>query len=318
MSLRILNLADIVASPNALDALAQVGEIITRPARREVLLEELRSCDAYVASLHVQLDRKALQSAPRLKFIATPSTGLDHIDLTVATEQGIEVLSLRELPELLDSITATAEMTWALLLAVVRQLPWSFAAATRGHWARDEFRGHQLSGQTLGICGYGRLGKMVAEYGRAFRMRVLVCDTNEIEVPEGIHRVDLETLLAQSDVLSIHIHLNEANRGLFGCNQLRAMKRGAILLNTSRGAIVDEAALLETLESGYLGGAGLDVIDGEWNADLASHPLLAYARTHRNLVVSPHTGGVTFESQQQVYEHIAAKLAARLREVIGA
>jgi len=162
----------------------------------------------------LRTDREVLDQATRLRAIATPSTGLDHIDVAYAARKGIRVISLRDETELLDSITATAELAWGLLLAVVRHIPWAFDAAKRGHWARDEFRGHQMSGKTLGVLGYGRLGRMVAEYGKAFRMRVLACDVREMAPEDGVEMVSFETLLRESDILTIHVHLTEETRGI--------------------------------------------------------------------------------------------------------
>jgi D-3-phosphoglycerate dehydrogenase len=197
---------------------------------------------------------------------------------------------------------------------VVRRLPWGFAAAQRGEWARDRFRGHQLRGMTLGILGYGRLGRILADYGQAFRMRVIACEQRpDVVMAPGVERVDFATLLRESDVLSIHIHLTPENTGLLNAAALARMKRGAYLINTSRGGIVDEPALLAALQSGHLGGAGLDVVDGEWRADLAEHPLIAYSRQHENLVISPHVGGITVESQGMAMTHTCTKLAAWLR-----
>jgi D-3-phosphoglycerate dehydrogenase len=129
---------------------------------------------------------------------------------------------------------------------------------------------------------------------------------------EGIERVDFERLLAESDVLSIHVHLTEENRGLIDAAALARMKRGAVIINTSRGAIIDEAALLASLENGRLGGAGLDVIEGEWRDDLAGHPLVRYAGSHQKLIISPHVGGATLEAQRIVLEHTVGKLARYL------
>ena len=317
MTYRVLNLADTSWCPEALAPLAGVAEVVTRPATRAALLAELPTADAYLATLHVRADAAALALAPRLRAIATPSTGLDHLDLDAAARQGIAVLSLREETAFLDSITATAELTWALLLAVQRRLPWAHAAATAGDWARDRFRGRQLAGRTLGILGYGRLGRIVAEYGKAFRLRVLACDVRPVTPAPGVELVDFATLLRESDILSIHIHLTEANRGLIGRDALTRLKPGACLLNTSRGAIVDEAALLDALASGRLAAAGVDVLHGEWDARLAEHPLVRYARTHENLVITPHIGGVTVESQVQTLTFIAGKLADHLRRLRG-
>lgn len=214
MRRRVLSMADTSACPEVLAPLERAAEVVSLPARRDTLLEAIGEFDAYLASLHVRADRDVLERASRLRVIATPSTGLDHIDVVRAAERGIAVLSLKDDLVLLEKITATAEMAWALLLATVRRLPAACAAARRGRWARDEFRGRQLSGKTLGVLGYGRLGRMVAEYGKAFRMRVLACDTGPAAPAAGIEKVDWDRLLRESDVLSIHIHLTEENRGL--------------------------------------------------------------------------------------------------------
>jgi D-3-phosphoglycerate dehydrogenase len=153
---------------------------------------------------------------------------------------------------------------------------------------------------------------MMADYGQAFRMRVLACDRKPIEAPLHVSTADFQTLLRESDVLSIHIHLTPENRGLLSRDEFAQMKPGAVILNSSRGAIINEAALVEYLENGHLGGAGLDVIHGEWCVDLARHPLIRYANSHQNLVISPHTGGLTFESESMAYAHTAAKLKSHL------
>ena len=312
MTCRVLNMADVSEFPEVLDPLRRVAEVVSLPADQGLLAEQIGQFDAYLAALGVRVDRAVLSRAGRLRVIATPSTGLDHLDLEALDERGIEVLSLRSESDFLERVTATAEMAWCLLLAVVRRLPWAFDAARQGDWARDRFRGHQLSGKTLGILGYGRLGRMVAQYGLAFRMRVLARDVRPVPPAPGVEMVAIERLLAESDVLSIHIHLTDENRGLIGAAAFAQMKPGAVLVNTSRGAIVDEQALLGALVSGRLLGAGLDVIHGEWRDDLPDHPLIRYAQTHQNLVISPHVGGATFESQRMAYAQIAARLAERL------
>jgi D-3-phosphoglycerate dehydrogenase / 2-oxoglutarate reductase len=310
----MLNMADITASPRLFEPLEPCVEVVSMAPSHAALLKSIPRFDIYFASLHVCMNREVLERARRLRVIVTASTGLDHIDTDFAVERGITVLSLKADTRFLDSVTATAELTWALLLATVRRLPWAFAAVQQGRWARDEFRGRQLSGKTLGVLGYGRLGRMVAEFGKAFRMRVLACNNTPVAAAPGIPLVSFERLLEESDVLSIHIHLTEQNRRLIDASALARMKPGAILINTSRGGIVDEAALLDALDSGHLGGAGLDVIDGEWQPDLRSHALIAYSRTHQNLVISPHIGGVALEAQRAVFEHTVAKLKHHLQE----
>lgn len=306
---RVLCMADVAPYPGVMDSLASVADVVAFQPDRETLLREIRNADAYFASLHVRADAQILQAAERLCAIATPSTGLDHIDLDVAAARGVTVIGLKNDREFLDSVTATAELAWALLLACVRKVPASFDAAKRGEWARDKFRGRQLSGKTIGILGYGRLGTMVGQYAKAFRMNVLACDVKDFRA-EGIRRVDRETLFRESDVVSVHVHLTQETTGLVGRRELALMKEGSVLINTSRGAVVDEDALLEALQSGRIG-AGLDVINGEWS-DVSGHPLVRYAQTHDNLVITPHVGGVTYESQAMAYRHVAEKLSAFL------
>jgi D-3-phosphoglycerate dehydrogenase / 2-oxoglutarate reductase len=308
MALRLLNMADVSACPDLFDRLGGEIEVTSLPADKETLRARISEFDAYFASLQVRVDRDVLDRATRLSVIATPSTGLDHLDLVRAAERGIAILSLKDDLETLGKITATAEMAWTLLLSVARHLPWAFDAARKGDWARDRFRGLQLSGKTLGILGYGRLGRMVAEYGKAFRMRVLACDRKDVVLAEGVERADFDRLLRESDVLSLHIHLSEENWQLLDARAFDKMKRGAILINTSRGGIVDEEAMLKALLDRRLGGAGLDVIDGEWRDDLSDHPLVRYASGHQNLVISPHVGGVTVESQRMAFERTLEKL----------
>jgi D-3-phosphoglycerate dehydrogenase len=301
-------MADTSFCPQVFDCLRDVAEIVIAKPDAAELRRLIVDVDAYLCTLFVRTDRDVIEAGTRLRAIVTPSTGLDHIDLEAARERGIAVLSLTKETAFLDSVTATAEMAWCLLLAVVRRLPWAFDAARQGHWARDAFRGRQLSGLTFGIVGYGRLGRIIAEYAKAFRMRVLACDVRPVEPAPGVELAGFERVLAESDVVSLHVHLTPENRRLINARTLAMMKRGAVLLNTSRGGIIDESALLAALEAGQLAGAGLDVIDGEWSDDLRRHPLIDYANRHENLVISPHIGGVTVESQASTLAFMARKL----------
>lgn len=308
MANRILSMADLAACPDVLKPLESIGEVIELPAQQELLLEQIGEFEGFLTSLMVETNREVLQNAKRLQVIATATTGLDHIDVAQAEKRGVTVLSLKQDTEFLSKITATAELAWALLLATVRKLPTAIAAARKGYWGRDAFRGTQISGKTIGIVGYGRLGKIVAEYGKVFGMRVLICDVQPMSTPIGIEQVDFDTLLQCSDVVSIHVHLSEDTRRLFDERVFRKMKEGSVLINTSRGAIIDEDALLAALETGHLAGAGLDVIDGEWRKDLHQHPLIQYANEQDNLIISPHIGGVTRESQAMAYDRAVHKL----------
>jgi D-3-phosphoglycerate dehydrogenase len=306
---------DISACPEVLDPLKKIAKITAVPPNQLVLVKQISNADAYLASLHVRIDRTILERADRLRIIATPSTGLDHIDLDFAKARGIKVLSLKDDMEFLSGITATAELAWGLIISVLRSIPRSFDAVKGGDWARDRFRGHQLSGKTLGIIGFGRLGQMMAEIAKGFRMYVLANDVRRMRDITGVEMVNIDRLFRESDIISIHVHLNEETRGMIGELEFKKMKSNAVLINTSRGAIVDEKALLKALNEDSIMGAGLDVIEGEWRDDLEQHALIDYARRHQNLVITPHIGGVTYESQLLAYKRIINILIDYLRNL---
>lgn len=301
--------------------LPRAADIEWATPSRELLMTRLGEFDAYLATLHVRLEREMIERAARgrLRIVATPSTGLDHLDLAALQEHRVNLLSLRGENELLNRVTSTAEQAWGLMLAAMRRLPAAHAAACRGEWARDRYRGSQLSGKTLGVVGVGRLGAMVARYGVAFGMRVLGCDPKPFDLSlqgAGVERVSFDELLLSSDVISVHVHLTPENHHLLGAAQFARMKPGVVIINTSRGAILDEAALLDGLRSGKVAAAGLDVIDGEWRSDLIHHPLVAYARKHENLIISPHVGGVTVEAQTITHSFLANRVAEVIRFLI--
>jgi D-3-phosphoglycerate dehydrogenase len=280
------------------------------------VLSALREADAYLANARVVIDRELLDAAPRLRVIGSPSTGTDHKDLRAIDARGITRFDIAQEYDLINSFSATSELAFALLLAVNRRLKPAMAAAERGDWARERFTGFQLLGKTLGIVGLGRLGTISARIGRGFGMRVLAHDTRDVRAPE-VEMTCFDRLLAEADVVTIHVHLSAATEGLVGPATFARMKRNAILINTSRGRIVDERALLEALATRRIAGAGLDVIDGEWlsEAERANHPLIVYARTHDNLIVAPHIGGATVESIYGARVFMARKVAAYLQSL---
>lgn len=314
MAWTIVSTVDLSGVPEAAAALEAVGVLENLLPDRHIVLAHLGACDAYMASAAVRIDEEFLSRAGRLRVIGSPHTGTDHMDLDRIAERGIELFTIAREGKLLEGFTATSELAFALLLALVRRLPAALEAARRGDWARERFSGFQLLGKTFGVLGLGRLGRMSARIAKGFGMRVISHDVADVSI-DGVEMVGFDTLLRESDALSIHVHLNEETRGLIDAPALSRMKPSAILLNTSRGAIVDEAALLEALRSGRLGGAGLDVVDGEWlsREELAAHPLIAYARQHDNLLIVPHIGGSTIESIYGARVFMARKLADYLR-----
>ncbi len=311
--LRVLNAESLDYSESARAILRSFCDLDEGTLDRADLLERARNYDVVIVRLGHRVDEEMLLSGMQLKAVVSATTGLDHIDLAAAARRGVDVLSLKGEAEFLARVTATAEHTWALLLALVRKLPAAVEDVRQGHWRRDLFRGRELSGLTLGVIGYGRLGRMVARYGVAFEMRVLVCDVKPVgSLPEGVRACSLDQVLAGSDVVSLHVPLDATTERMIGVRELACMKHGAILINTSRGEIVDEAALLAALDSGQIGGAALDVLASELPGPgtMMTHPVVARACGSGNLLITPHIGGGTWDSMRKTEEFMAERLRA--------
>lgn len=309
--IRILNVEPLGFSPEARAILGQLGQVIDLPLNRSELLSQLADYDVLIVRFGQQVNREMINAGRRLRAIVTAATGVDHIDVDYARSRGIEVLSLRGEYEFLETVSAAAEHTWALLLALSRRIPQAFNSVRDGVWDRDLFRGRELWGKRLGIVGLGRIGRKVAGYAHPFGLHVAAYDPYARQWIEGVERCStLSELLFQSEIISLHVPLTKDTVKIVGREQLLQLPRGAVLINTSRGEVVDEKALLDCLESGHLAGAAVDVICHE-NSEAGIHqsPLLAYARAHDNLLITPHIGGATDESMAKTEVFMASKLA---------
>jgi D-3-phosphoglycerate dehydrogenase len=232
--------------------------------------------------------------------VLSPTTGLDHIDFDAAKNHNVDIFHLKGQKKFLNSISGTAEHTIALMLALLRKIPSSFEAFKTGQWEQGSFRGREVSGKTLGIVGYGRLGKKVARIGLAFGMKIAVYDPYIDSFPKNtISYKSFFNLLPEIDILSIHVPLLVETKHLIGLREIELMKPGSILINTSRGDVVSTQALIKALQSGHLAGAALDVIDREHCIEKEGHPLIAFAKDNDNLLVTPHIGGSTYESVEK-------------------
>jgi phosphoglycerate dehydrogenase-like enzyme len=246
--------------------------------------------------------RSLLERLPRLKLLVTTGMRNASIDVRAARERGITVSGTDGLPY------PTAELTWGLILALARHIPLEDRATRGGAWQVSV--GVGLSGKTLGLLGLGRLGSRVARVAHAFDMRVIAHSQNltgERAAAAGAELVSLDALLTESDVLSIHLVLSERTRGLLGAKELDRLKPSALLINTSRGPIVDEAALIAALEARRIAGAGLDVFDEEPLP--ATHAL----RRLENTVITPHLGYVTDETYRIFYAQARQDVEAFLK-----
>lgn len=296
-------------SEKGLQALEALAPTIALELTQSELSKVVAPYEVLFVRLGLRVDREVIQAASNLIAIATPTTGLDHIDLEAAQRRDIAVLSLKGERAFLEKVTSTAEHTFALLLALVRHIPKAVRAVECYEWRRDIFRGRELSGKTFGIVGYGRLGSMVARYALAFGMRVLAYDPYAAYLPESIERcATLQELLRHSDIVSLHVDLRPETIALIDEKAFALMKKGALLVNTARGAVVDEIALLRALENGHLAGAALDVLTDEAAVqNRIPNPLIEYARTHDNLIITPHIGGASQEAIEKADLYLVEK-----------
>lgn len=267
------------------------------------------------APLGFMLDDAYMARCPRLKAIASNTTGVPHIDLAAAARRGITVCALHDEQDFLDTITPTAEHAIGLMLAASRRLPAAHLAACAGAWDRKPWGApRMMSRMRLGLVGYGRLGRKVATIGGAMGMNVAWYDPYVGEAPGKIH--DLTALADRSDVLSLHAVANAETRGLVDRQILQALPQNAIVVNTARGELLDTDALLDLLESGHLWAAALDTIDGEYDLDFSRHfaesRLARYAREHDNLILTPHIGGSTVDAWTETEWRVIAKASKLL------
>jgi glycerate dehydrogenase len=254
----------------------------------------------------VVLDETALAAAKRLRLVCVAATGTNNVDLDAARRLDITVCNVRAY-----ATPSVVEHVFGVMLSLVRHLPDYQRAVAGGRWQKSvhfsliDYPICELSGKTLGIVGYGELGRAVAKVAEAFGMRVLIAERPGVAPRAG--RIPLTALLPQSDVLSLHVPLTPETRGLIAARELRAMKRGAVLINTARGGIVDETALAAALRGGHLGGAGVDVLTQEPPGD---NPLLAAGIP--NLIVTPHIAWASRESRQRLLSELADNIHSYL------
>jgi D-3-phosphoglycerate dehydrogenase len=307
----------LIAEPDRFSArAAAIVRAVAEVELREVAGEDLRQAftvhDAIWIRLARRIDAEMLGTRPRCRTLVAGVTGLDHVDLEACAARGVRVLSLKGETAFLKDVRATAELTVGLLLALLRHIPAAAAHVRAGGWDRGLFRGHELFGKTAGVVGMGRLGAQVARLLAAFGMHVLGYDLRP-DFPEGLAErcPGLLALLARSDVVTLHVPYGPETRHLIGQAELEAMKSTAVLVNTSRGGVVDEAALLTALATGRVAGAALDVLEGEPAID-PGHAVVRALASHNNLLVVPHLGGYTTESLEKTEVFLAERLVALL------
>ena len=275
--------------------------------RREELKVKLIDADALIVRNRTQVNGELLAAAPRLRVVGRLGVGLDNIDVAACAARGIAVI-----PATGANALAVAEYVIGVAMVLLRGTYFATADVAAGKWPRGPLSsGREIAGKTLGIVGFGGIGRLTGRLGRALGMRVIGVDAEvgpdqAVWREEGVLPSTLDALLAQADVLTLHVPLVPATRNLIDARRIAAMKPGAILVNTARGGVVDEAAVAAALSSGRLGGAALDVFEKEplpAGSPLAGCP---------NLILTPHIAGVTAESNERVSSMIAEKVIEAL------
>lgn len=281
----------------------------------------LEEVEVLFAPLGYMVDKVKIDACPRLKAIVSNTTGHPHIDVDYARARDVYVACLKFAPDFLRGITPTAELTWGLIIALTRNILPAHRAALAGRWDRRPFGAPaMLSRMTLGLVGHGRLGTLVARYGKAFGMKVRYFDPFVPHSSEGAERVaTLDRLVGMSDVVTVMVPHEKETEGMFSRNVFAQFRRGAYFVNTARGELMDWEALLDALQSGHLAGAALDVFEEEFVPGFAErfpeHPVLRYGRERDNLILTPHIGGSTVDAWGLTERHAIDMALAHLRAV---
>jgi D-3-phosphoglycerate dehydrogenase len=272
---------------------------------REALLSKIADYDALIVRSETKVDAEMIDAGKKLRVIGRAGIGVDTIDVDAATRRGIIVMNTPQ-----ANTIATCEHTLAMMLALARHIPQSDASVRRVEWTRSKFMGVQLSGKTLGVIGFGRIGREVARRAQAFGMEIVAYDpyvSEESARAAKVQLAELEALLAQADFVTLHSSLTQGSRGILDAERIAKMKRGAFVVNVARGALIDPDALYEALKNGHLGGAAIDVFEEEPPGDL---PLFKLP----NVVVTPHLGASTSEAQRDVSIQMAEQILDALHD----
>jgi D-3-phosphoglycerate dehydrogenase len=272
---------------------------------REDLLRAVGEVDGIVVRSDTQITEEVMAAAPRLRVVARAGAGVDNIDVAAATRRGIVVMNAPG-----ENTISAAEHTMSMLLALARRVPQADRSMRSGKWERGRFLGVELFGKTLGVLGVGKVGREVAARARAFGMEVLGHDpvlSGQIAARVGVRLVSQEEIFAKSDFITLHLPLTESTRHLISREHLARCRRGVRIINVARGGIIDEAALLEALQDGRVGGAALDVFESE---PPTGSPLIGLD----TVVLTPHLGASTREAQEKVATRIAEQVAAFLKD----
>jgi D-3-phosphoglycerate dehydrogenase / 2-oxoglutarate reductase len=259
---------------------------------RDEVMAAIPDVDALIIRSATTVDRAMLQAASKLRIVGRAGVGVDNVDLVAAAELGVVVMNAPD-----GNTIATAELAMGLMLALARHIPAAQISMQEGKWEKKAFMGVELRGKTLGVVGFGRVGRAVAKRAAAFEMRVIAYDpfvSGEAGAAAGAQMVELDQLYAESDFISLHAVATKENIGMINATNIAKMKRGVRIINDSRGALIDEAELAEAVKSGHVAGAALDVFNTE--PVEPGNPLVGLP----GIIHTPHLGASTVEAQDAV------------------
>ena len=304
-------------SKHALQLLSELGTVILLDVQNENSLQDaIKDADVLFVRLQYYISSKIIDVATQLKYILTATTGLDHIDVNYFESKGGEVVSLKGEYDFLSSIPSTAEHTWGLILALIRNIPKAFEDVKKGFWRRDLFKGNNLKGKRIGLLGLGRVGSQVAKYAEAFEMKIgfYDCKRKDKEIYKKFNNP--EDLFSWADIISIHIPLNIENIHFVNKKLLDQVKSKTVLINTSRGAIIDELYLCELIEKKAIKGYAADVLEDEINSKnkIEIEKLVVLAKENYNVILTPHIAGATYESMELTEEFIVEKFYKKIKK----
>lgn len=288
---------------SGVERLRQSGAEVLELEDRARLPEVLGDCDALIVRSGTRVTAELLEAGKRLKVVGRAGVGVDNVDVARATELGVLVVNAPT-----ANLLSATEHTFALLLSLARRVPAADAKLKQGVWDRKSFVGQELYGKTLGVVGLGQIGKRVAARAKAFEMKVLAYDPYLDPAAAGridVELMDLDAMLPQIDAITFHTPLTDQTRGLLDAQRIARLRPGALVINCGRGGVIDEEALLAALDSGQVGGAGLDVFAKEppESFDLLRHP---------RVVATPHIGAQTREAQERIAAQISEMVLAAL------
>jgi D-3-phosphoglycerate dehydrogenase len=313
--MKIINLDPDHYSKKA-SSLFREHDYVERKITRKKLINVISRYEVIILRFSHQIDKEIIKAAKNLKVVATNATGVDHIDVEYLKQNKIKFISLNENKSFLREITASSEHTWALMMTLIKNINSSFEDVKNYNWRREKFIGTQLHKKTVGILGLGRNGLKISKYARAFGMNIIFFDKEKKYNTKNFYRCkSLNEILKKSDILFITIPLNSKTKNLLNKDTLKLMKTNSIIVNTSRGEIINETDLLKCLSNKTIAGAALDVLKNESdNKFLINNKLIKYAKSNKNLIITPHIAGATKESWEITELFVAEKICQIIKK----